>query len=141
MYTLTLMSNYKGVIMKISEIAKETGLTVRAIRYYEELNLIKSDRLDNNYRDFDKEALFKVSFISRARKLGFSVDECSSLIKLFNDNNRHSSEVIKIAKIKRNKLNDQIKELQDLKKSLDWLIKKCPGDDKPNCPILDELSS
>ena len=141
MYTLTLMSSCKGVIMKISEIAKETGLTVRAIRYYEELNLIKSDRLDNNYRDYDKEALFKVSFISRSRKLGFSVDECSSLIKLFNDNNRHSSEVIKIAKIKRNKLNDQIKELQDLKKSLDWLIKKCPGDDKPNCPILDELSS
>ena len=141
MYTLTLMSSCKGVIMKISEIAKETGLTVRAIRYYEELNLIKSDRLDNNYRDYDKEALFKVRFISRSRKLGFSVDECSSLIKLFNDNNRHSSEVIKIAKIKRNKLNDQIKELQDLKKSLDWLIKKCPGDDKPNCPILDELSS
>ena len=43
--------------MKISEIAKETGLTVRAVRYYEELNLIKSDRLDNNYRDYDKEAL------------------------------------------------------------------------------------
>ena len=48
--------------MKISEIAKETGLTVRAIRYYEELNLIKSDRLDNNYRSYDKEALFKIRF-------------------------------------------------------------------------------
>jgi MerR family copper efflux transcriptional regulator len=76
------MSNFKGVIMKISEIAKETGLTVRAVRYYEELNLINSDRLDNNYRDYDKEALFKVSFISRARKLGFSIDECSSLITI-----------------------------------------------------------
>lgn len=71
--------------MKISEIAKETGLTVRAIRYYEELNLIKSDRLKNNYRSYDKEALFKIRFIFRARKLGFSIEECSSLIKLFND--------------------------------------------------------
>ena len=126
--------------MKISEIAKETGLTVRAIRYYEELNLIKSDRLDNNYRSYDKETLFKIRFIFRARKLGFSIEECASLIKLFNDKNRQSSEVIKIAEIKRNKLIDQIQELKDLKKSLDWLIKKCPGDDKPDCPILDELA-
>ncbi len=126
--------------MKISEIAKETGLTVRAIRYYEELNLIKSDRLDNNYRSYDKEALFKIRFIFRARKLGFSIEECSSLIKLFNDKNRQSSEVIKIAEIKKNKLIDQIQELKDLKRSLDWLIKKCPGDSKPDCPILDELA-
>jgi len=140
MYTLTLMSNNKGIIMKIGEMAKETGITVRAIRYYEELNLIKSVRLYNNYRDYNKEALFKVRFISRARKIGFSIDECSSLIKLFNNNNRKSSEVIKIAKIKRDKINDKIEELQDLKTSLEWLIKKCPGNDKPNCPILEELA-
>ena len=94
--------------MKIGEMAKETGITVRAIRYYEELNLIKSVRLYNNYRDYNKEALFKVRFISRARKIGFSIDECSSLIKLFNNNNRKSSEVIKIAKIKRDKINDKM---------------------------------
>ena len=140
MYTLTLMSNNKGIIMKIGEIAKETGITVRAIRYYEELNLIESVRLYNNYRDYNKEALFKVRFISRARKIGFSINECSSLIKLFNNNNRKSSEVIKIAKIKRDKINDKIKELQDLQTSLEWLIKKCPGNDKHNCPILEELA-
>ena len=126
--------------MKIGDMAKEVGITVRAIRYYEELNLIESVRLYNNYRDYNKEALFKVRFISRARKIGFSIDECSSLIKLFNNNNRKSSEVIKIAKIKRDKINDKIKELQDLQISLEWLIKKCPGNDKPNCPILEELA-
>ncbi len=127
--------------MKIGELAKETSMTVRAIRYYEELKLIKSNRLINNYRDYDKEALFKVKFIVRAKKLGFTINECSSLIKLFNNNNRKSSEVINIAKIKRDNINSQIEELKDLKKSLEWLIAKCPGNDKPACPILDEIAA
>ena len=66
--------------MKIGEVAIKAGVTNRAIRHYEELNLIKSRRLSNNYREYSKEALDKVKFISRARKLGFSIDECSSLI-------------------------------------------------------------
>ena len=69
--------------MKIGEVAIKAGVTNRAIRHYEELNLIKSRRLSNNYREYSKEALDKVKFISRARKLGFSIDECSSLFSLF----------------------------------------------------------
>jgi len=128
-------------IMKISEVAAKTGVTNRAIRYYEELNLIKSNRLSNNYREYDNDSLDKLKFISRARKLGFSIDECSSLISLFNNKTRKSSEVRKIAISKREELKKQIKELKDLEKSLEWLIKKCPGNDKPNCPIIDELAN
>tara|TARA_B100000579_G_C22470995_1_gene683391 strand:- start:25 stop:408 length:384 start_codon:yes stop_codon:yes gene_type:complete len=127
--------------MKISEVAAKTGVTNRAIRYYEELNLIKSNRLSNNYREYDNDSLDKLKFISRARKLGFSIDECSSLISLFNNKTRKSSEVRKIAISKREELKKQIKELKDLEKSLEWLIKKCPGNDKPNCPIIDELAN
>ena len=127
--------------MKIGELATKAGVTNRAIRYYEELKLIKSDRLANNYREYNKDALDKVRFISRARKLGFSIDECSSLISLFSNETRKSYEVRQLAISKNNKLKKQIKELKDLQKSLEWLIKKCPGNDKPNCPILDELSS
>lgn len=127
--------------MKIGELATKAGVTNRAIRYYEELKLIKSDRLANNYREYTKDALDKVRFISRAKKLGFSIDECSSLISLFNNETRKSYEVRQLAISKNDKLKKQIKELKDLQKSLEWLIKKCPGNDKPNCPILDELSS
>jgi len=127
--------------MKISEVAAKTGVTNRAIRYYEELNLIKSNRLSNNYREYDNDSLDKLKFISRARKLGFSIDECSSLISLFNNKTRKSSEVRKIAISKREELKKKIKELKDLEKSLEWLIKKCPGNDKPNCPIIDELAN
>ena len=127
--------------MKIGEVAIKAGVTNRAIRHYEELNLIKSRRLSNNYREYSKEALDKVKFISRARKLGFSIDECSSLISLFDNQRRKSVEVRKIAIIKNDELKRQIQELEDLQKSLEWLIKKCPGNDKPNCPIIDELAS
>ena len=127
--------------MKIGELATKAGVTNRAIRYYEELKLIKSDRLANNYREYTKDALDKVRFISRAKKLGFSIDDCSSLISLFNNETRKSYEVRQLAISKNDKLKKQIKELKDLQKSLEWLIKKCPGNDKPNCPILDELSS
>ena len=127
--------------MKIGELAAKAGVTKRAVRYYEELKLIKSNRLFNNYREYNKDALDKVRFISRAKKLGFSIDECSSLISLFNNETRKSYEVRQLAISKNDKLKKQIKELKDLQKSLEWLIKKCPGNDKPNCPILDELSS
>tara|TARA_B100000676_G_scaffold243057_1_gene244670 strand:+ start:1016 stop:1399 length:384 start_codon:yes stop_codon:yes gene_type:complete len=127
--------------MKIGELAAKAGVTNRAIRYYEELKLIKSNRLSNNYREYNKDALDKVRFISRARKLGFSIDECSSLISLFSNETRKSYEVRQLAISKNDKLKKQIKELKDLQKSLEWLIKKCPGNDKPNCPILEELSS
>ncbi len=127
--------------MKISEVALKAGVTNRAIRHYEELNLIKSNRLSNNYRVYSKEALDKVKFISRARKLGFSINECSSLISLFDNKKRKSAEVRKIAIIKSDELKRQIQELEDLQKSLEWLIKKCPGNDKPNCPIIEELAS
>ena len=82
-----------------------------------------------------------MKFISRARKLGFSIDECSSLISLFGNQKRRSAEVRKIAIIKNDELKKQIHELKDLQKSLEWLIKKCPGNDKPDCPIIDELAS
>tara|TARA_B100000945_G_scaffold55415_1_gene40752 strand:+ start:1662 stop:2045 length:384 start_codon:yes stop_codon:yes gene_type:complete len=127
--------------MKISEVALKAGVTNRAIRHYEELNLIKSKRLSNNYRVYSKEAVDKVKFISRARKLGFSINECSSLISLFDNKKRKSAEVRKIAIIKNDELKRQIQELEDLQKSLEWLIKKCPGNDKPNCPIIEELAS
>ncbi len=127
--------------MKIGEVATKAGVTNRAVRYYEELNLIKSDRLSNNYREYSEEALDKVKFISRAKKLGFSIYECSSLISLFDNEKRKSFEVREIAIRKREELKKQIKELKDLEKSLEWLIKKCPGNDKPNCPIIDELAN
>ena len=126
--------------MFITEISKKLKITTRAIRHYEEIGIIKSKRLENNYRYFDEINLDKLKFLVRARKLGFTLEECKELIKLFQNENRKSENVRNIAKNKLELIKKQIIELKDLKKSLEWLVMKCPGDNKPNCPIIDELA-
>mgnify|MGYP001385878233 FL=1 len=126
--------------MYITEISKKLQITTRAIRHYEEIGIITSKRLNNNYRYFDEVNLDKLKFLVRARKLGFSLGECKDLIKLFQNQNRKSENVRDIAKKKLKLITKQIKELKDLKDSLEWLVKKCPGNEKPDCPIIDELT-
>ncbi len=126
--------------MFITEISKKLRITTRAIRHYEEIGIIRSKRLENNYRYFDEVNVDKLKFLVRARKLGFSLEECKELIKLFQNDKRKSESVQKIAKNKVYNLAKQIQELKDLKKSLEWLILKCPGNAKPDCPIINELA-
>jgi len=126
--------------MYITEISKKLKITTRAIRHYEEIGIIKSKRLANNYRYFDEANIDKLKFLVRARNLGFSLEECRELIKLFQNNNRKSENVRNIAKNKLKNITKQINELKDLKKSLEWLVMKCPGNNRPDCPIIDELA-
>ena len=126
--------------MFIQQVAKKLNITTRTIRHYEDLGIIKSYRLENNYRVYDTKNYDKLKFLVRARNLGFSLKECKELIKLFENDSRQSSSVREIAKKKLNDLKLQIQELDNLKVSLEWLVKKCPGNEKPNCPIIDELA-
>ncbi len=126
--------------MFIQQVAKKLNITTRTIRHYEELGIIKSNRLENNYRVYDAENYDKLKFLVRARSLGFSLKECKELIKLFENDTRKSASVRDIAKKKLNDLKLQIKELDNLKVSLEWLVNKCPGNEKPDCPIIDELA-
>ena len=126
--------------MYITEISKKLKITTRAIRHYEEIGIISSKRLANIYRYFDDINVDKLKFLARARKLGFSLEECKELIKLFQNNNRKSESVRNIAKRKLENIIEQIQELKDLKKSLEWLVMKCPGNNRPDCPIIDELA-
>ena len=126
--------------MFIKDLSKKLKITARAIRHYEEIGIITSKRMENNYRYFDESNLDKLKFLVRARKLGFSLEECRELIKLFENDNRKSENVRNIAKNKLENIDKQIQELKDLKKSLEWLVLKCPGDEKPDCPIINELA-
>ena len=126
--------------MLIQQVAKKLKITTRSIRHYEDLGIIKSDRLKNNYRVYDTKNYDKLKFLVRAKNLGFSLKECKNLIKLFENDTRQSASVREIAKKKLNDIKLQIKELDNLRVSLEWLVKKCPGNEKPDCPIIDELA-
>ena len=86
--------------MFIQQVAKKLNITTRTIRHYEDLGIIKSNRLENNYRVYDTKNYDKLKFLVRARNLVFSLKECKELIKLFENNTRKSASVRDIAKKK-----------------------------------------
>ena len=127
--------------MNIGKAAKLSNLTVKAVRYYANIGLVKPQQnISTGYRDYTEEEVSKLKFIGKARSFDFSINECKELLSLYEDKNRTSKEVKKITLEKISKIESKLKDLNDLKKELSFLANNCHGDDKPNCPILDELS-
>ena len=127
--------------MNIGKAAKLSNLTVKAVRYYANIGLVKPQQnISTGYRDYTEEEVSKLKFIGKARSFDFSINECKELLSLYDDKNRTSKEVKKITLEKISQIENKLKDLNDLKKELSFLANNCHGDDKPNCPILDELS-
>ncbi len=127
--------------MNIGKAAKLSNLTIKTVRYYASIDLIKPAQNPlTGYREYNEEEVSKLKFIGKARKFDFSINECKELLSLYEDKNRTSKEVKKITLEKISQIENKLKDLNDLKKELSFLANNCHGDDKPNCPILDELS-
>ena len=127
-------------MMNIGEAAEKTGLPAKTIRYYEDIGLIRPSRGENGYRDYCEQDLHRLRFLQRARSLGFSVEECRQLLSLYADRNRASSEVKAMANQHLKRIENKIAELEGLRKTLKHLVRRCRGDHRPDCPILDNLS-
>ncbi|MBL4667062.1 MAG: Cu(I)-responsive transcriptional regulator [Sneathiella sp.] len=126
--------------MNIGAASELSGLPVKTIRYYEDINLVKPARAENGYRTYSNDDVLYLNFLNRARKLGFSVSECRLLLSLYNDPDRSSSEVKTLALQKVDTIEAKIRELTSMKNMLSKLAKNCHGDDRPDCPILDEIA-
>lgn len=126
--------------MNIGQAAKLSDLSVKTIRYYEDIELVKPERLDNGYRDYSDADIHCLIFLKRSRGLGFTIDECRLLLSLYEDDHRSSRDVKAIANDKLVEIDRKIEELQSLKNTLNTLVDNCHGDDKPDCPIIDNLS-
>ena len=126
----------------IGAIAKETGLSAKTIRYYEESGLIpKAERGENGYRLYNEKSVHRLRFVKRARDLGFSVEDVRNLLALWDDEERPSAEVKSVAQRHLNAIEEKIDKLQAMRKTLKHLIAGCHGDERPDCPILDDLAS
>ena len=127
--------------MNISDVAKKTGLTSKAIRFYEQKGLVMPPlRGENGYRSYNQQHLNELTLLRQARQVGFNLEECGELVNLFNDPARHSADVKartlqKVAEIERH-----ISELQAMRTQLLTLAEACPGDEGADCPIMDNLS-
>ena len=126
--------------MNIGEASRQSNLPAKTIRYYEDIELLKPARAGNGYRDYSNDDVHRLRFLQRSRSLGFSIEECRSLLSLYEDDQRASSEVKAIAMKKIGEVEQKISELESLKMTLSLLAENCHGDDRPECPIIEDLS-
>lgn len=127
--------------MNIGQAANASGVSAKMIRYYESIGLIRpAERTESNYRVYDAEAVHTLRFIKRARALGFSMEETQALLELWQDKTRASGDVKQIALDHIRALETRIAQMQAMVGTLQHLAHCCTGDNRPECPILDDLA-
>lgn len=126
--------------MNIGNVAARCGLPAKTIRYYEDIGLVRPLRGSNGYRSFRDTDLHKLIFLARARTLGFSIDDCRTLLGLYEDKHRESQQVRAVAEEHLRRIDDKIEQLTAMRATLSALVQACHGDDRPECPIIDDLS-
>ena len=127
--------------MNIGQAAERCGVSAKMIRYYEQIGLIpKASRSDAGYRNYSVADTHSLRFIRRSRDLGFSVEQISELLVLWQDRDRASAHVKAMALRHVAGLNAKIAELQSMAQTLAHLADHCHGNDRPDCPILEDLA-
>lgn len=128
-------------MQNIGETANASGVSAKMIRHYESIGLISAaQRTDAGYRLYSERDVQVLQFIHRSRELGFSLDQIKTLLALWQDKQRASKDVRAMAKQHIAELDQKIANMQAMKRTLEKLATKCHGDDRPECPILDDLS-
>jgi len=127
--------------MNIGEASEASGVSSKMIRYYEEIGLVlPAHRTASNYRVYGEDEVHRLRFVRRARSLGFSLEETEQLLKLWADKDRTSAEVKRLALAHIAELEEKIDGLKAMVATLKDLADCCHGDERPNCPILADLS-
>ncbi|RTR38519.1 MerR family transcriptional regulator [Shewanella canadensis] len=126
--------------MKIGEVAKETGLSIKSIRYYHDIGLICAARGENGYREYDQPQIESLKFIHHSRDLGFSLDDCRALLDLKLNSTRDAEDVKNLAKAHLELVSSRIIKLQALEAQLKHLVDDCCGGHQPDCSIISSLS-
>ena len=139
--TLELAEARRAGFLNIGEAANRSGVSAKMIRHYESQGLIKNARrTDAGYRLYDAADVHTLQFVRRARRLGFSMREVAHLLGLWQNRRRSSGDVRRIAQRHISELEQKIDELQSMKRTLEGLVHRCHGDQRPDCPILEDLA-
>jgi len=127
--------------MNIGQAARQSGVSAKMIRYYESVGLIApAERSDAGYRRYTGNDVQTLRFIKRSRDLGFSVERIKTLLTLWSDRGRRSADVKKLARQYIHELEQDIAKLQSIRDELQHMADCCHGDQRPECPILDDLA-
>ena len=127
--------------MTIGQAAKSSAVSAKMIRHYESIGLLpKAQRTQSGYRLYDDNDVHTLRFIQRARSLGFPLETIRSLLALWRNRRRSSAQVKDLAERHVADLERKIAEMQSMVRTLKHLSHHCHGDDRPDCPILDDLA-
>lgn len=127
--------------LRIGELARATGTKVETIRWYEKVGLLgQPERSEANYRVYGSDGLARLSFIRRARDLGFSIDQIRALLDLSDDRSRDCATVDAIASQHLRAVDQKIADLNALRRELARVVSSCAGGTVAECRILDALA-
>lgn len=126
--------------MKIGEVAKHTGLSVKSIRYYHDIGLVCGERNEAGYRVYRPRDIESLKFVHQCRDLGFSLEDCKLLLGLRNNDSRNAEDVKQLTRNHLAYVEEQIGKLQNLRSQLQQMVSECQGGDQPHCAIIDSLN-
>ena len=127
--------------VNIGDAARLSRVSAKMVRHYEGLGLLRGvARTDSGYRQYSEADVHTLRFIKRARDLGFSMQEIGELVGLWQNRRRASSSVRRIAQKHADDLEQRISAMQEMQHTLQHLIHCCQGDERPECPILEDLA-
>ena len=129
-------------LMNIGRASEASGVSAKMIRHYEAIGLLPAaGRTVAGYRIYRENDVHLLRFIRRARAMGFSMKEIASLVGLWQNRRRASADVKKLAMRQMKMLEEKIGEMQAMRDALAHLAQHCHGDDRPECPILEDLAT
>jgi MerR family copper efflux transcriptional regulator len=132
----------EGTMLNIGEAAQASGVSAKMIRHYESIGLLPAaQRTAAGYRVYGEQDVRLLQFIHRGRALGFPLEKIAGLLALWQDRGRASADVRQLAEQHIAELNRKIEELQAMKRTLETLAGSCHGDQRSDCPILDDLAT
>lgn len=132
----------RDAIVTIGQASERSGVPPKTIRFYEELGLLKpAERLANRYRAYDEGNVQTLRFIRRARNLGFTLEQVDELLALYRNRRRKSEDVKRLALAHVADLDRKLAELARIRDTIAELAERCHGDERPECPILEDLDA
>jgi MerR family copper efflux transcriptional regulator len=127
--------------VNIGAASDASGVSQRMIRHYEKIGLVPPPARRGSYRDYADPDVHRLRFIANARDLGFPIEEIRTLLGLWSDRSRSSSEVKTLAQARADELGRKAATLEDMRSTLLELVNRCHGDDRPDCPILRRMEA
>ena len=128
-------------MMNIGDAARRSGVSARMIRHYEKLGLLpRVARSESGYRFYGESDLRTLDFIRRARDLGFAIEDIARLMNLWQNQRRRSGDIKRLVQRHLQRLEEKSDEIEDMRRALRHLAAHCHGDDRPDCPIIEELA-